>query len=102
MARRNPEKISPVIEKLKTDNSIYVKKSGAALLRATSKRNPEFMIGLCRKWAKVGSMNTKLDNKITHKEGFVGVSDMAALGDSALLKIHGVEGVSSSETSIVV
>ena len=33
---------------------------------------------------------------------FVEASDMAALGDLVLSKVHGVEGVSSSETSIVV
>ncbi|MCL0058959.1 DNA alkylation repair protein, partial [Dehalococcoidia bacterium] len=38
VARRNPEKILPVIEKLKTDDSLYVRKSVAALLRAISKK----------------------------------------------------------------
>ena len=33
---------------------------------------------------------------------FVEAPDIAALGDLVLSKVHGVEGVSSSETSIVV
>ncbi len=40
VARRNPEKVLPVIERLKTDDSLYVKKSVVALLRAISKKNP--------------------------------------------------------------
>ena len=58
VARRNPEKILPVIEKLKTDDSLYVRKSVAALLRAISKKNPEFVADLCRKWAKLKNKNT--------------------------------------------
>lgn len=38
VARKNPEKILPVIEKIKTDNSRYVRKSVAALLRMISKK----------------------------------------------------------------
>lgn len=49
VARRNPDKIFPVIKKLKTDGSLYVRKSVAALLRGISKKNPEFVIDLCRK-----------------------------------------------------
>jgi 3-methyladenine DNA glycosylase AlkC len=58
VARRNPEKILPVIEKLKTDNTLYVRKSVAALLRAVSKKNPEFVIDLCRTWARLKNKNT--------------------------------------------
>ena len=58
VTRTNPEKILPVIEKLKTDDSLYVRKSVAALLRAISKKNPQFVIDLCRKWAKLKNKNT--------------------------------------------
>lgn len=58
VARRNPGKILPVIEKLKTDDSLYVRKSVAAILRAISKKNPEFVVDLCRKWAKLKNKNT--------------------------------------------
>lgn len=58
VARRNPKKILPVIEKLKTDDSLYVKKSIAALLRAISKKNPEFVIDLCKRWARIQNKNT--------------------------------------------
>ncbi|RJS82580.1 hypothetical protein CW707_00595 [Candidatus Bathyarchaeota archaeon] len=68
VARKNPEKILPVIEKIKTDNSRYVRKSVAALLRMISKKNPEFVINLCRRWAKLNNKNTKLDNKTRDKE----------------------------------
>jgi len=58
VARRNPEKILPVIEKLKTDDSLYVRKSVAALLRAISKRNTKFAIDLCIKWVRLKNKNT--------------------------------------------
>jgi len=58
VARRNPEKNLPVIEKLKTDDAIYVRKSVAALLRAISRKNPEFVLNLCKKWAGLKNKNT--------------------------------------------
>jgi len=58
LARRNPEKILPIIEKLKIDDSIYVRKSVASLLRAISKKNPEFILNLCRKWVRLRNKNT--------------------------------------------
>lgn len=58
VARRNPEKILPVIEKLKADDSLYVRKSVAALLRAISKKNPDFVMDLCRRWAELKNRNT--------------------------------------------
>jgi 3-methyladenine DNA glycosylase AlkC len=58
VARRNPEKILPVIEKLKTNDSLYMRKSVAALLRAVSKKNPKFVIDLCRKWARLKNKNS--------------------------------------------
>ncbi|MBU0711938.1 DNA alkylation repair protein [bacterium] len=57
VARRNPEKILPVIDKLKADDSIYVKESIAALFRAISKRNAEFVLDLCKKWTKSKNKN---------------------------------------------
>jgi len=58
VARKNQKKILPVIEKLKTDDSLYVRKSVATLLRAISKKSPEFVIGLCGKWARLKNKNT--------------------------------------------
>ncbi len=58
VARRSPEKILPVLEKLKTNDSLYVKKSVAALLRAISKRNSDFVLNLCRKWVPIKNPNT--------------------------------------------
>ena len=57
-AGRNPEKILPIIEKLRTDDSLYVRKSVAALFRAISKKSPDFVLDLCRKWARLKNKNT--------------------------------------------
>ncbi|MEM2742221.1 MAG: hypothetical protein QXG39_07590 [Candidatus Aenigmatarchaeota archaeon] len=52
-----------VIDKLKTDESLYVRKSIADLLRAISKRNPDFVLELCKEWTKLKKQKCELDNK---------------------------------------
>lgn len=58
LARKDVNKILPVIEKLKTDNKLYVKKSVANVLRNAGRYNPEFVITLCRKWADIKNPDT--------------------------------------------
>ena len=87
VARRNPEKILPVIEKLKTDESLYVRKSIAALLRAISKRDPDFVIELCKMWAKLKNKNT---NWII-KEGIKKLVDLQQKELISLLEDKNVE-----------
>lgn len=58
IARRNPDKVLPVIEKLKTADNLYVKKSVAHVLRNASKYNPHFVFELCKKWALLDNPNT--------------------------------------------
>ena len=48
-----------VIEKLKADNDLYVKKSVANILRNASKRNPEFVLRVCNKWLTLKNPNTQ-------------------------------------------
>jgi len=58
IARRSLDKVLPVIEKLNKDNSLYVKKSVANVLRNASRYNPNFVSKLCQKWALLDNQNT--------------------------------------------
>ena len=58
VARKNPEKVLPVIDKLKTASHLYVKKSVANVLRNAGKKNHDFVLDLCRKWATLRNKDT--------------------------------------------
>lgn len=51
----DPEAARPIIETLRRDPEIYVKKSVANVLRNASNKHPDFVLGICRQWA--GSEN---------------------------------------------
>ena len=46
----NPEPLMAILEKLKADESLYVRRSVANSLNDISKDNPEWMINLCGNW----------------------------------------------------
>jgi 3-methyladenine DNA glycosylase AlkC len=46
----NPEPLVGILEKLKVDESLYVRRSVANNLNDISKDNPEWMINLCESW----------------------------------------------------
>jgi 3-methyladenine DNA glycosylase AlkC len=48
--RVNPEVIFPILEKLKDDPSLYVRRSVANNLNDIAKDNPDKVIALCRRW----------------------------------------------------
>lgn len=47
---RDPEPLAAILEKLKADDSLYVRRSVANNLNDISKDNPDWMIALCRQW----------------------------------------------------
>jgi 3-methyladenine DNA glycosylase AlkC len=47
---KNPEVTKPILETLKADNELYVRKSVANHLNDISKENPEYMIKLFKSW----------------------------------------------------
>ncbi|HEY0429034.1 MAG TPA: HEAT repeat domain-containing protein [Pyrinomonadaceae bacterium] len=51
IARRKPELILPILEKLKRDAHIYVKKSVANVLRNAGNYHPDFVLRICSEWA---------------------------------------------------
>lgn len=54
----DPEPLLAILEKLKADESLYVRRSVANNLNDISKDNPEWMIALCQKWLSEGDENT--------------------------------------------
>lgn len=58
IARNDPKKVRPVLEKLKTEENLYVRKSVASCLRNAGRKHPDFVLELCRKWARLGNRNT--------------------------------------------
>eukprot|EP00357_Protocruzia_adherens_P028544 CAMPEP_0115006628 /NCGR_PEP_ID=MMETSP0216-20121206/20619_1 /TAXON_ID=223996 /ORGANISM="Protocruzia adherens, Strain Boccale" /LENGTH=361 /DNA_ID=CAMNT_0002373259 /DNA_START=77 /DNA_END=1159 /DNA_ORIENTATION=+ len=48
--KRDPSPIIPILEKLRTDESLYVRKSVANNLNDISKDHPELVLELARKW----------------------------------------------------
>ncbi len=58
IARLAPNSVLSILEKLKTDGSLYVKKSVANIMRDASKGDPKLISALCEKWLKVKNENT--------------------------------------------
>lgn len=54
----NPEPLRAILEKLKADESLYVRRSVANNLNDISKDNPEWMINLCETWLADGHEHT--------------------------------------------
>ena len=58
IVKADPEAVRPVLEMLRTDPEVYVKKSVANVLRNASGKHPEFVLGICRQWARSGNRDT--------------------------------------------
>lgn len=52
---KNPKLIMPILDNLKNDPSLYVRKSVSNSINDISKTHPEFVIDLCKKW--IGKTN---------------------------------------------
>jgi 3-methyladenine DNA glycosylase AlkC len=50
--KKNPEALAAILEPLKADSSLYVRKSVANNLNDITKDNPEWVIALCKRWKK--------------------------------------------------
>lgn len=59
LVRVDPSAVRPVLESLRGDTELYVKKSVANLLRDASAKHPEFVLALCREWARSQSPDTR-------------------------------------------
>jgi 3-methyladenine DNA glycosylase AlkC len=52
LVKVDPEAVRPVIDALRADPELYVKKSVANLLRNASGKHPDFVLGVCRRWLR--------------------------------------------------
>lgn len=55
----DPSPILPLLDKLKNDNSLYVRKSVANNLNDISKDNPDIALNLCKQWQPQASDHTR-------------------------------------------
>jgi 3-methyladenine DNA glycosylase AlkC len=58
IARKHPAAVLPVLENLNNDSSLYVRKSVANVLRNAGNYDPDFVLDVCSRWAKLGDPNT--------------------------------------------
>lgn len=59
LIKKDPKGVLPVLNALREDHVLYVKKSVANLLRNASVAHPEFVLDTCRKWAKSPNAHTR-------------------------------------------
>jgi 3-methyladenine DNA glycosylase AlkC len=55
----DPESVRPVIEILRADPELYVKKSVANILRNASGKHADFVLGVCREWVRSPNPHTR-------------------------------------------
>ena len=55
----DPRAVRPVLEMLRADPDLYVKKSVANVLRNASAKHPDFVLGVCRQWARSSNSHTR-------------------------------------------
>jgi 3-methyladenine DNA glycosylase AlkC len=58
LVRTTPGAVAPVLQALRADPSLYVRKSVANLLRDASIKHPAVVLGLCRGWARSADRHT--------------------------------------------
>jgi 3-methyladenine DNA glycosylase AlkC len=58
VARKNPQLVLPVLAKMKADESLYVRKSVANVLRNAGNYHPEFVFRVCTTWGTAGNPHT--------------------------------------------
>ena len=58
VARKHAVQVLPILENLKTDANLYVRKSVANVLRNAGNYDPDFVLGSCSRWATLADANT--------------------------------------------
>jgi 3-methyladenine DNA glycosylase AlkC len=58
VARKRPANVLPVLENLINDSSLYVRKSVANVLRNAGNYEPDFVLAVCSRWARLHHANT--------------------------------------------
>lgn len=55
----DPDSVRPIIEILRADPDLYVKKSVANVLRNASSKHADFVLGVCREWVRSPNPHTQ-------------------------------------------
>jgi len=79
--KQDPSDIIPILENLKSDSELYVKKSVANNLNDISKDHPDLVLSICKKW--IGK-NENTDWIIKH-----GLRTLLKKGNKSALKLFG-------------
>ena len=59
LVKKDPEGVRTVLELLRTESALYARKSVANVFRNASERQPEFVLAVCREWARSRDANTR-------------------------------------------
>ena len=59
LARCDPARILPILDRLNDDESLYVRKSVASMLRNASGKHADFVLQVARRWARDASTRTQ-------------------------------------------
>ena len=59
MVKLDPRSVQPVIEMLRADSDLYVRKSVANVLRNASGKHPDFVLAVCGRWERSGGPHTQ-------------------------------------------
>ena len=59
VVKLDPQAVRTVIEALRADTELYVKKSVANVLRNASAKHPDFVLDVCRQWARSSNPHTR-------------------------------------------
>ncbi len=59
VVKLDPQAVRPVLETLRADPELYVKKSVANVFRNASAKHPDFVLGVCRQWARSSNPHTR-------------------------------------------
>lgn len=84
--QRDPSLIIPILDNLKLDSEMYVRKSVANNINDISKDNPDIVIDLCKKWLKEYENNENLWWIVKH-----GLRTLLKQGNKEALNIFGYE-----------
>mgnify|MGYP000518189446 CR=1 FL=1 len=81
--KRDPSAILPILEKLKSDESDYVRKSVANNLNDISKDNPQLVLDICCRWK---GLSENVDRLVKH-----GCRTLLKKGDASAMKLFGYQ-----------
>ena len=59
VVQREPERVRPILETLREDSDLYVKKSVANVLRNATRTQADFVVELCTEWARSTNPHTR-------------------------------------------